>query len=224
MTKVKVSGTGKSRGTPDIAIIQIQVENEDKDQLECRRANNAACESVVDTLKEVVEENDIFATPARITPQYKGLFGRVSGYKGYNTITATVRKLELTQKLVKELNNLDEKLIQVTSFQFDLEDKEKLENEARIAAFYNAKSRAETYAQEIGIPISGIETLNEHLSYGSSARHPSGKFGATQADGIMRLRDTNDFWIPIRGEEETLEIGDIELNITVDVCFELMAE
>lgn len=223
MTKVRVSGIGKSRGTPDVAIIQVQVQNEDKDQLECRRVNNAACESVVVTLKEVVEENDIFATPARITPQHKGFISsKVSSYKGHNTITATVRKLELAQELVKQLNNINEKLIQVCSFQFDVEDKEELENIARRAAFANAKSRAETYSQEIGLSISGIETLEERFSnFGNSARYPSGKFG-------IRLRDSNDFvnldedhWVPQRGEEETLEIGDIELSINVDVCFEL---
>lgn len=231
MTKVKVSGVGKSRGTPDIAIIQIQVKNEEKDQLECRRVNNVACESVVTTLKEVVEEDDIYATPARVLPTYKQGFTRskISGYHGNNDIIATVRKLELAQELVQRLNSIDEDLIQVSSFQFDIENKEELETAARRAAFANAKSRAETYGEEIESSISGVETIEEHLKYGSTARHPSGKFGVTQCDGIMRLRDSNDFinlsgedhWIPTRGEEETLEIGNIELEITVNVCFEL---
>jgi uncharacterized protein YggE len=215
MTKVTVSGTGKSQGTPDIAIIQIEVKNEDKDQLECRRANNVGSESVVAALKQVVEENDIYATPARVTPQYKhGFIGtRVAKYQGHNKITATVRRLEEAQELARQLNNLDEKMIQVCSFQFDIEDKEQLETTARCAAFANAKRRAETYAKEIEFPVSGVETIEEHLRYSDSARHPSGKFGMIQAD--------SDFWIPARGEEETLEIGDIELTVNVTVCFRI---
>lgn len=212
MTKVTVSGTGKSKGTPDIAIIQIQVQNEDKDQLECRRANNAASESVVAILKKVVEENDIHAIPARIRPKYKSGFWTISKYQGHNTITATVRKLEFVQELIKQLNNLDEKVIQVCSFQFDIENKDELEAVARRAAFANAKVRAEIYSKEIGIPISGVETVEEHLRYSGNARHPSGKFGA--------MRQDEDFFLPV-GEEEIIEIGDVELTINVTVCFEL---
>jgi len=221
MTKVTISGKGKARGKPDIAIIEVRVATEDKNELECRRLNNVASESVVAAFKRVVAENDIYAVPAQVSAQYKsGFIGtRVSGYRGQNYITAIVRRLEVAEQLVAEINKLDEKTIQVSSFQFDLEEKDELEKVARRAAFASAKRRAETYAEEIGSTVGGVDTIEEYLHYGSTARHPSGKFGA------VRLRDTNDFWVPTReGERETLEMGDIEINIDVKVCFRVGIE
>lgn len=236
MVKVRVRGVGKARGVPNIAIIQVTVSNEAKDQLDCRRENNVASDDVVTTLKQVVEENDIYAVPARVTPQHKhGFIGtKVVGYKGINIIRATVRKLELAQELVQQLNNIDEELIQVTSFQFDIEDQQELENLARRAAFSNARDRADVYIAEMFSEADDqhikvqVETIEEHLSYVNTSRHPSGKFrfgsGISQPDAMISLKDSNDFvnlgdednWVPQR---ETLEMGHIELKINVDVCF-----
>lgn len=218
MTKVKVCGVGKAQGVPDIAVVQVQIRNEGKTQAECRHANNNASETVVTILKTAgVEENDIYATPANISPQYRnGGFGRshhkVSFYIGYNKITATVRNLETIQELVQQINNLDQEMVQVCSLQFDIGDKNKLENEARRAAFNNAVDRATTYGKEIEGEIKGVETIEENLSYGNSARHPSAKFAMTSAfqDGCLGEQS-----------QETLEMGDIELKIEVEVCFEI---
>ena len=214
MTKVTVNGVGKIKGKPDVALIDVKVQNEHANMVTCRLNNNASSEEVVATLKKVIAENDIYAVPARVTPQYKsGFLGtKVIGHTGINTISATLRDLDAAQELIKELNSLDAETVQVSSFQFDIEDKEELENRARQDAFHNAKKRAELYAQEIGLPVSGVDTLEESVRYGSTARHPSGKFAAA------RLHEQNDFWIPTR-EGETLEMGDIELTIDVRVCF-----
>lgn len=216
MTKVKVKGTGKAKGQPDVAIIQVEVNNENKDQLECRRVNNIGSEAAVAILKEVVEENDIYATPARVDKRQKSGIVGSRYYQGYNRITATIRNLEHVQSLVRKLNVVDDKLVQVSSLQFDIEDKEELENEARVAAFANAKKRAEVYGQQTNLGIKGIEEISEYLSFGSSgARHPSGKFS-------LSLRDS-DNWIPVRGEDEVLEMGDIEVAVDATVCFILDA-
>lgn len=214
MTKIKVSGEGKSLGRPDVAVIQVRVQNENREQLECRRQNNMACESVINIFKEVTTENDIHAVPARVTPSRKdGIMGtKIVAYQASNTITAIVRKLEIAQQLVQKLNTLDEKYIQVSSFQFDIENKQELEDEARRAAFANAKKRAETYGEEIGMTIDRVKSIEENLRYNNTARHPAGKFGVV-------LRESNDFIDLSNSPKETLETGDVELTVDVNVCF-----
>ena len=215
MTKVTVSGEGSAKGKPDIAIIQIKVESEHKDQLACRQLSNNSCETVITILKSVVKENDIHAVPARVFPIHKdGMLGsKIVGYESVNTITASVRSLESVQQLVQQINSLDPSSIQVSSLQFDIENKHVLEDEARRAAFANARRRAETYGEEIGMVINRVKTIDENLRYNSTARHPTGKFSAALQEA--------DFYIPVK---ETLETGDVELTIDVTVSFKLGKE
>lgn len=214
MAKVTVQGLGKATGQPDVAVIQVTVHNEAKDQRKARQENNAASEKVVEILKKVVAENDLFVVPARVYPQYnyqKLRGNQVVGYQANNTLTAKIRNLDVAQELFTEINNIDPEKVQVTSFQFDIDDKEPLENEARKKAFANAKARAEVYAQESQMTMGGVKSLNEEMYYGNrgGGRHPSAKFAAARA------MDANE------GGPEMLEMGDIEVNVTVTACFRL---
>ena len=173
---------------------------------------------VVSFFKSITGEDDIHATPARVYPQYKeGMRGsKIVGYIATNTITGHIRNLELIQQAVQKINTLDQSLIQVSSLQFDIENKFELENQARQIAFADAKCRAETYGKEIGLHIKKVKSIEENLRYNSTARHPSGKFGIT-------LHESNDF-TNLSSHEETLETGNIELTVEVQVCFKLGEE
>jgi len=217
MAKVSVDGEGKAKGAPDIALIQVTVQNEANDQATCRQENNACSEAVVATLKKVVDENDVYVTPARVQPDwdYGKRKRRQNGFKGYNLITAKVRNLESAQDLLTEINNLNVEKIQVSSFSFDIDDKKELENEARRSAFAHAKAKAETYAQETDLPMSGVVSIEENLHYGGGAgRHPSGKFAASRMECAMDAG-------PGGGGEEMLEMGDIEVTVNIAACFKL---
>lgn len=215
MAKVTVQGLGKATGQPDIAVIQITVRNEAKDQRTARQENNAASEQVVEILKKVVAENDLYVVPARVHPQYnyqKRGGNQIVGYQATNILTAKIRNLDIAQDLLTEINNLDPEKVQVTSFQFDIDDKEPLESEARKKAFANAKARAEVYAQESQLTMTGLKSLNEEMYYGNrggGGRHPSAKFAAARAMDAEG------------GGPEILELGDIEVNVTVTACFKL---
>lgn len=214
MAKVTVDGQGKAKGAPDIAVIQVQVQNEHKDQKTCRLESNLASDIVVAVLKEATEENDIYVTPAQIRPRYKNS-AKIIGYQGFNSITARIRNLDDAQDLLTQINNLDVEKVQVSSFQFDIDDKKELEDEARRMAFAHAKAKAETYSEEIGYPVSGVISIEENLQYGNRGRHPTGKFAlaSRSLEGVGE-----DFHMPVR---EALEMGDIEVTINVDVCFKV---
>jgi uncharacterized protein YggE len=136
---------------------------------------------------------------------------QIVGYQANNTITAKIRNLDIAQELFTEINNLFPQKVQVSSFQFDIDEKEPLENEARKKAFANAKARAEVYAQESQLTMGELKSLNEEMYYGNrgGGRHPSAKFAVARAA------------VENEGGPEVLEMGEIEVNVTVTACFKL---
>lgn len=214
MTRISLHGYGFAQGKPDIVKIQIRVKNENKDQKQCLHVNNEGSRLVVSTLKENnIKENDIHVHPASVHESTKqlGIIGRGSIYVATNNITATIRNLDQSGKIPQKINLLNEDLIQVCNLQFDLENKLKLENEARKLAFEDAKAKAESYADCLTSSyLLGdkkkwqVHRIEETLRYNNNntARNPSGKFAPA-----------------IQEEEMQIEICDIKLDIDILVHF-----
>jgi uncharacterized protein YggE len=210
MAKITVQGVGKVSGQPDIAVIQVVIQNKSKDQATARKENNVASEAVLAILKRVVEEKDLYAQPARVWPEYNYTNKRgqqIIGYQANNSITAKLRKLEMAQALVNEINNVDSEKVQIGNFQIAIDDRTKLENEARAKALADAKQKAQLYASESGFSVVVLKSLDE--SMGGGYNRPM---------RAMAMAAACDAGGP---PDETLEMGNIDITVNVNACFKV---
>lgn len=211
MAKVNVQGVGKVSGQPDIAVIQVLVHNKSKDQATARKENNVASEAVLAILKRVVEDKDLYAQPARVWPDYNYTQKRgqqIKGYQASNSITAKLRNLEMAQTVVNEINNVDSEKVQVSSFQIAIDDRTKIENEARSKALADAKQKAQLYASESGFSVIVLKSLDENM--GERGYNPPRRAMAFAAAALESAP-----------QDETLEMGNIDITVNVNACFKL---
>ena len=83
------------------------------------------------------------------------------GKRASQTITITVRDLDeagtKVANLIDELAKIN--TIIINSVRFDIFDKSGLQQEARAAAFQDAKQKAEDYAEAAGVKVGSVITL-----------------------------------------------------------------
>ena len=202
---ITVQGIGKASGDPDIAVVEITVENRASTAAEARNKTNAAAKEVVAALKQFVAENDLVAVPPRIRFNYQWdepqKRNEIIDYTATTVISAKVRDMEEIDSFNSKIAEFDPAVVQLTSFQFGIEKRDELESRARIEAFAAAKARAELYAAQAGKKLRDLKSFQETYVSGGT-RRPSGKFAAAMAE-----------------EGAVIEKGDIEVQVTVTATY-----
>ena len=164
-----VSGTGRVTVVPDIASINIGVRSEAEAVTDALDSNTAQANAISEALQELgVAEEDIQTSNFNVYPsdRYDPMTGQVEGryFVVENTVNVTVRDLSslgevLTAVVEAGANN-------IYGINFDVEDREAAIAEARQLAIEDAKSKAESIAEEAGVELG--EILNIGVYSGST--------------------------------------------------------
>lgn len=170
---VYITGKGKATGTPDVAKIQLGYSVEKKTVGEAQKENTEKMNAITNKLKKdfKIDSNNIKTIDYSISPQYD--YAPTTGNQ-------TLRGYSVSQDLViivKEMNKISQILDvagaiginQVGNLLFEIDDLEKLTQEARIKALEQAKIKAESLSRIAGVKLGKIisfsETSNEPVSY-----------------------------------------------------------
>lgn len=166
---ISVSASGTVSAEPNVAYISTGVVTEGDTAKDALARNNTAMTKVIDGLKSAgIAAKDIQTTTLHVEPRYTpGRDGRPSTVNGYRVIN----QVRLTVRDVKRLGDLLDTAIvlganQVNSISFDVEDAEKLKDEARKQAVANARRRAELYAAAAGVQLGNVLSISESVSEG----------------------------------------------------------
>jgi len=164
-----VSGTGRVTVVPDIASINIGVRSEAEAVTDALDSNTAQANAISEALQELgVAEEDIQTSNFNVYPsdRYDPMTGQVEGryFVVENTVNVVVRDLSslgevLTAVVEAGANN-------IYGINFDVEDREAAIAEARQLAIEDAKSKAESIAEEAGVELG--EILNIGVYSGST--------------------------------------------------------
>ena len=127
---------------------------------------------------------------------------RLTGYQATNTINIKVRDLKNLGKTLDAVVKGGGNTINGISFAVD--QPEKHQNDARIAAIKDAAAKAELYARAVGYKVKRIVTVSENEYY------------APQPQPMMMARMAND-----AAESTPIAAGEVSLTATVSVTFEL---
>jgi uncharacterized protein len=160
---MSATGEGKVFLTPDIASVSVGVHSQGKDVNEALGENNAKAQSIADALKALgVDPKDIQTSAFTISPQQQtGPNGEITGeilYMVDNTVNVTVRDLtkmgQILDTVVKSGAN------NIYNIQFDVTNKEAAVDQARKMAIDNAKKLAGQIAEESGVTLGAINSVN----------------------------------------------------------------
>ena len=181
---VSFNGEGKIFAKPDIAAVSFSIVTEAKTSKVAQDANSEKSKKVVDFLKsQDIADKDIKTTGYNIYPQYSyprpiplgapqidsyptpdspvyyDSNPKITGYQVSQSFEVKVRDLDKISAVLDGLVTAGAN--QVNNLGFQVDDIEKVKNEARELAIKDAKNKANTLKKQIGIRLGKIINYSE---------------------------------------------------------------
>ncbi len=210
---ITIDGRGEVRAAPDMATINSGVTTQGSTAREALDANTAAMEELIATLKEAgIGSRDIQTSGFSVNPNYVysdardengyTLPPRIEGYQVSNSVTVVVRDLAdlgsiLDQSVTVGANT-------VNGVTFSVADPADLLNDARKAAFADAREKAELYAEAAGETLGELESISERQDSNPPQPYPM----------YARAEVAASAPVPV-------EAGELTFAITVTVAWEM---
>ena len=163
---VVVSGLGKVSGTPDVLRLQLAVEVRRPNVSTALRDANAVQSRVRGALRaDGVEAKDVQTADVSVSPSYDQK-GRPNGYVVSESTVVQLRELSSAGRTIGDSVAAGGDAVRVQGVSFTLEDNAALLDKARDAAFADARSKAERYAQLAGRALGQVELVDEQAPSG----------------------------------------------------------
>src|SRR6478735_10642875 len=162
---ISISGVGEVTAAPDTAFVNSGVTTQGATAREALDANTKAMADLIETLKAAgIEARDIQTSGFSVNPNYVysdardangyQLPPKINGYQVFNNVNVRVRELATLGSVLDKAVTVGANTINGVSF--SVADPSKLYDEARKAAFADAKSKAELYAEVAGETLGDI--------------------------------------------------------------------
>jgi uncharacterized protein YggE len=211
---ISIEGHGEVMATPDTAFITSGVTSQGATAREALDANTLAMNELIATLKAAgIEAKDIQTSGFSVNPNYVysdardangyTLPPKINGYQVYNTATVRVRDLASLGSVLDKAVTVGANTINGVSF--SVADPSDLYDQARKAAFADARRKAELYADIVGLELESIRSINESQGF----PQPPQPYAMAEM-----ARDTKASAVPV-------EAGELTFGINVSVTWDL---
>jgi len=178
---ISIEGRGEVRAAPDMATINSGVTTQGTTAREALDANTAAMDELIAALKEAgIAPRDIQTSGFSVNPNYVysderdangySLPPRINGYQVSNTVTVVVRDLEDLGSILDTSVTVGANT--VNGVAFSVADPSDLLDEARKAAFADAREKAELYAGVSGATLGDLVSITEQQSFNAPQPYP----------------------------------------------------
>jgi len=147
---------------PDIAVINLGVVTQSRDQADAVRTNATRAAAVISALKGAgIAEKDIQTQFYGVQPQYDYTAQPpvLTGYQVTNSLQVTVRDLAKTGQVIDKITQVGAN--QINGISFDLADRTKAQGDALVMAVVMAKGKATGMAQAAGVTLGRLLSLTE---------------------------------------------------------------
>ncbi len=201
---ISVSGTGKATGTPDLAILQLGVQAQRNTVEDARSAAATAMQGVIDSLKQNgVKDSDIQTVQFSIYPQYDYSNNKqtLTGYQVSNVVTAKIHDMDTAGKIIDDAAQAGGNDVVVQNISFTFEDPTDLQNQARSDAVKQAKARAQQLADDSGVSLGKLLSVNESTS-GNERQVIAPATGSFASDASTPI-----------------QTGELEISVTVNLVY-----
>lgn len=209
---ISIGGIGEVTASPDTAFVNSGVTSQGATAREALDSNTKAMGELIETLKAAgIEARDIQTSGFSVNPNYVysdardangyQLPPKINGYQVFNNVNVRVRELAKLGSVLDKAVTVGANTINGVTF--SVADPSKLYDEARKAAFADAKAKAELYAGAAGEELGSIRNINE--SQGMSQ--------PPQPYMMKAVADSAGASVPIEG-------GELSYSINVQVTWD----
>lgn len=208
MGKITVSGIGIVTAKPDIAFLSVVVSTLSKKSIKAREENNKIMNAALDILKGLnIESKDLQTSMIDVSPQHtpKPPY-KIVGYAVKNNLVARIRDTDNVDQVIDSLSQLGDELA-VGQIEFDVEEKDKLYESARIAAIKDAMEKVDLYCKEAGLKRVTLAEMSEQYY---------------RRRGITRGIEAQSFAASASADSSTnVQAGEREFEIQISTTFEV---
>jgi uncharacterized protein YggE len=162
---VTVQGTGKVTGTPDTLSLSLTVTKTAGDVTSAMNAMS----STVNAVQGALTANHVVAADQKtsglnVGPQYEYSSGKqtITGYQATETLTVTLRDAKSAGTVISAASAAGGNSTQISGLSTDLRNDAGLLNQARDAAFNDAKAKATQYAKSAGRTLGQVVRVEEN--------------------------------------------------------------
>ena len=205
-TLLSVSADGMSEGRPDMATINLGVTTEGQTAQAALQENARRMTALTQALRRAgVAERDIQTSNVSVYPQQQYVEGqqpRITGYQANNSVTAKVRRIDTTGRVIDAAVAAGGNTVNGVSFSY--QDADAQLDAARRDAIAEARRRAELYASALGMRVHRIVAVQEGGGYSPPVPMP-----------MMRMEAAQD------AASTPVAPGEIETHVSVNITFEL---
>jgi uncharacterized protein YggE len=165
-----VTGDGKAYGTPDVAILRLGVEVQDKSVSESQRQAAEAMDKVVKALKgKRVADKDIQTQQFNIQIVKRWIEKEnreeIIGYRIVNTVVAKIRKVTEAGNVIDAVAMAGGNATRIDGISFTVDDPTPYHKEARDKAVADAIAKAKQIAATAGIKLGKPIYITESVAY-----------------------------------------------------------
>jgi uncharacterized protein YggE len=165
-----INGTGKATGTPDVVVLTLGVQSQDKTVAQAQRAAVDAMNGIMQVLKGAgVADKDIQTTQFNISQQTrwdeKQNTSVVIGYQVSNIVTVKIRDMGKAGTIIDKAAEAGGDLIRVNGISFMVDDPTPLLKVAREKAIQNAIDKAKQMSQSSGASLGKLIYISESTPY-----------------------------------------------------------
>ncbi|MEQ1771697.1 MAG: SIMPL domain-containing protein [Devosia sp.] len=171
---MQITGHGEVSAKPDSAYVTSGVTSQGASAKEALDANTADMAKLIEVLKAAgIDADDIQTSGFSVNPNYVYTDARdangyqlppkINGYMVTNSVTVYVRDLGVLGAVLDQAVTVGANTI--NGINFTVDDPAELYNEARRAAFADARSKAELYADAAGVELGALALVSEQQTY-----------------------------------------------------------
>jgi uncharacterized protein YggE len=205
-TLLTVSAEGLSEGRPDMATINLGVTTEGRSAQAALQENARRMQALTQALRRAgIAERDIQTSNVSVYPQQQYREGQaplITGYQANNTVTAKVRNIDNTGRVIDAAVAAGGNTVNGVFFSY--QDPDRQLDAARRDAIEEARRRAELYASALNMRVVRVVAVQEGGGYGPPVPMPV----------AVRMEAAQDASTPVAP-------GQIETRVNVSVTFEL---
>ncbi len=159
---IAVNGEGKVYASPDIFIFTVTVNQTANTTREAFQMANTKVTDIRKALKDAgIADKDVQTTNISMYPHYEydGQKSTTKGYDANQTLTITVRKLEDAGNVMDKVTAVEGAQIQST--QYDIDNKDKIFEEARKMAYEKASEKAKQLADLADVNLGKVSSISD---------------------------------------------------------------
>lgn len=178
---VTVTGRGVSAAAPDVLRVTFAFTNRADDVSTALNRANASVRLVQASLRtHAVAPKDIRTDGLEVGSTYS----RTNpGFRATQTLVVTLRDLKAAGRVIADAARAGGNATRINQVSYDIEDRARLLDAARDAAFAEAKAKAERYAALTGRPLGVAKSVSENVDEDYGRYAYSAKAAAATAGG-----------------------------------------